>query len=113
MTRRSVVLVLLFSLITFGIYGIYWYVATKDEMVSKGADIPTGWLIIIPIASIYWVWRWSAGVEHVSRGKMSGGVTFLLMFLLGWPIGMAILQATFNGIADEQARGNLPQARIA
>ncbi|HEY0483460.1 MAG TPA: DUF4234 domain-containing protein [Kofleriaceae bacterium] len=110
MTNRSVVLVILFSIITFGIYHIYWSVKTKDEMVSMGAQIPTGWLLIVPIANIYWLWKWSAGVEHVSRGKLSGPVTFLLMFLLG-VIGTAIVQATFNSIAAE--RGILPQARVA
>lgn len=112
MTKRSVVLVIVFSLITFGIYHLYWYVKTKDEMLAMGASIPTGWLLIIPFANIYWIWKWSMGVEHVSRGRLSGPVTFLLMFLLG-VIGTAILQATFNSVADDLNRGNLPRARIA
>src|SRR5512146_3253442 len=110
MTKRSIVFVLLFTFITFGLYHLYWYVKTKDEMVSLGASIPTGWLLIIPIANIYWIWKWSEGVEHVSRGKMSAAVTILLMLLLGI-IGTAIIQATFNKVADE--RGILPQARVA
>jgi hypothetical protein len=112
MTKRSVVLVILFSLITLGIYHIYWLVKTKDEMVSRGAQIPTGWLLIVPIANIYWFWKWCVGVEQVSRGKLSAPVTLLLMWLISI-IGTAIVQATFNGIADEQVRGQLPQARIA
>ena len=111
MTKRSIVGVVVLSLITFGIYNIYWEVKTKIEMTSMGADIPTAWLIIIPIANIYWLWKWSAGVEHVSRGKMSGAVAFLLMFLVGWVIGPAIIQVTFNDIADQQTRGQLPMAR--
>jgi hypothetical protein len=112
MTKRSVVGVIILSLITFGIYHIYWYVKTKDEMVETGADIPTGWLLIVPIANIYWIWKWCVGVEHVSRGKMSAAVSMLLMMLLG-VIGTAIMQATFNQVADEHARVNLPRARIA
>ena len=79
-------------------------------MVAQGADIPTGWLLIVPIASIYWMWKWSEGVEHVTRGKMSAGVSFLLIFLLPL-IGSAILQATFNDTLDDQDR--LPRARVA
>ncbi len=112
MTKRSVVGVIIFSFITFGIYHIWWSVKTKDEMVELGAEIPTGWLLIIPIANIYWMWKWCVGVEHVSRGKMSAPVAFLLMLVLGI-IGTAIMQVTFNQVADERARGNLPQARIA
>lgn len=110
MTHRSVVLVILLSLFTFGIYPLYWYVKTKDEMVSLGASIPTGWLLIIPIANLYWIWKWSQGVEQVSRGQMSAAVTMLLMLLLG-VIGTAIVQDTFNKLAGERA--DLPQARIA
>ena len=112
MTKRSVVLVVLFSMLTFGIYHLYWLVKTKDEMVAMGASIPTGWLLIIPIANIYWFWKYCVGVEHVTRGKLSAPVALLLMWLL--PIvGTAILQVTFNGVVDEQRRPMLPQARIA
>ena len=109
MTKRSVVAVIVLSLITFGIYGIYWFVATKNEMVYRGASIPTGWLVIIPILNIYWMWKWSEGVDHVTQGKLSAAVTFLLVFLLG-VIGVAIVQASFN---KTEERGLLPQARVA
>ncbi|TMQ07257.1 MAG: DUF4234 domain-containing protein [Deltaproteobacteria bacterium] len=113
MTKRSIIAIILLTIVTFGIYHIYWLVKTKNEMVSMGADIPTGWLIIIPIANIYWMWKYSVGVEYASRGRMSSAVAFLLMFLVGYIIGPAIIQSTFNDIADQQARGGLPQARIA
>jgi hypothetical protein len=111
MTKRSVLAVVVLSLITFGIYHIYWMVKSKIEMTTMGADIPTSWLIIIPIVHYYWLWKWSVGVEHVSRGKMSGPIAFLLMFVLGFVIGPAIVQLTFNEVADQQARGALPMAR--
>lgn len=110
MTKRSVVAVIILTFITCGIYALYWFVKTKDEMVARGADIPTGWLLIIPIAHIYWQWKWSQGVEHVTRGKSTAAVTFVLVFLLG-VIGMAIVQSMFNDLPEDRAQ--LPQARIA
>jgi len=98
MQQRSFVAVLLLGFVTFGIYAIYWLVKTKEEMVSKGADIPTAWLIIIPIANLWWMWKYSEGVEKVTNGGMSGAVAFLLLFVLG-PIGMAILQSSFNKVS--------------
>ena len=109
MTKRSIAAVIVLSLLTFGIYGIYWFVATKAEMVDRGASIPTAWLLIIPLVNIYWTWKWCEGVDHVTQGKMSAAVTFLLVFLLG-VIGVAIVQATFN---KTDARAQLPQARVA
>ncbi|HWU91000.1 MAG TPA: DUF4234 domain-containing protein [Kofleriaceae bacterium] len=112
MNKRSVAAVVILSIITFGIYSIVWFVKTKDEMVKQGADIPTAWLIIVPIASIYWMWKWSGGVDHATRGKSAQAVTFILVFLLGL-IGMAIVQSALNKAIDEGAPGQLPQARVA
>lgn len=97
MEQRNPFVVFLLSLITFGIYGIVWYVKTKNEMNARGAQIPTAWLIIIPIANIYWVWKYSEGVELVTKKEMSTAVAFILLFLLGI-IGMAIIQSKFNSI---------------
>jgi len=112
MNKRSVVAVILLSIITFGIYALVWFVKTKGEMVKTGADIPTAWLLIVPIANLYWQWKWAGGVEHVTRGKMSQAVAFILVFLLGL-IGMAIIQSSFNKAIDEGVGGQLPQARVA
>ena len=116
MTKRNVVLVILFSILTLGIYSIYWLVATKNEMNRMGAQIPTAWILLAalipivgPLVVLWWEWKYCEGVELVSRKEMSGVVAFLLLFLLS-VIGMAILQITFNKIA-EQDGGQLPQAQ--
>ena len=110
MTKRSVIAVILLSIVTFGIYALVWMVKTKNEMNKLGADIPTAWLLIVPIVSIYWTWKFAGGVEHVTRGKQSQVISFILMFVLGL-IGMAIIQAELNKV--EAAPGQLPQARVA
>ncbi len=95
MSRRSVLAVIGFSIITFGIYGIYWTVVSKSEMNRLGASIPTAWLILIPIVNIWWLWKFCEGVEHVTRGAMSTAVAFILFWLLG-VLGMGIIQSSFN-----------------
>lgn len=109
MTRRSVASLILLTIVTFGIYSIVWFVKTKREMNERGADIPSAWLMIIPIVSIWWMWSWSGGVEKVTNGKTTQVIAFILVFLLGI-IGMAIIQASFNKDTPE---GVIPQARIA
>ncbi|MFC1860030.1 DUF4234 domain-containing protein [Chloroflexota bacterium] len=54
MQHREPVMVFLLSVITFGLYSLFWLVATKDQMNAKGAQIPTAWLIIIPLVNIWW-----------------------------------------------------------
>ena len=96
--RRDPIMVLIFSVITFGIYGIYWQVVTKLEMNASGTQIPTAWLIIIPIVSIWWMWKFSEGIDQVTQGRMTGPVAFLLLFFIGM-IGGAIIQDSLNKIA--------------
>ena len=110
MTRRSVLAVILLSFFTFGIYGLVWMVMTKNEMNRRGADIPTAWLLLIPLVNIWWMWKYSEGVEVATERQMSGVVAFLLLWLLGL-IGVAILQSQYNRVAE--GASGLPRARIA
>jgi hypothetical protein len=107
MQHRSPIKVFLLTIITFGIYGIYWEVSTKGEMKKLGADIPTAWLLIVPLANIYWLWKFSKGVEHVTGGKMSGVLAFVILYLLSF-IGIAIIQESFNHIAQPATAGPVP-----
>ena len=112
MKKRSPVAVLLLPLITFGIYSIYWQVATKIEMNKQGTKIPTAWLIIIPFVNIWWLWKYCEGVEQFTKEKLSVVLAFLLLILLGI-IGAAIVQSYFNKTIDEgqlNADGSAPPA---
>jgi len=93
--NRSPIAVLLLPIFTFGIYQVVWYVKTKNEMNSLGATIPTAWLLIVPIVSIWWLWEFSGGVEKVTNNGMGRGVSFVMIFLLGG-IGAAVAQNAFN-----------------
>jgi len=104
MTNRSPIAVFILSIITLGIYGIWWYVKTKGEMNAKGAQIPTAWLMIVPIVNWFWLWKWSQGVEKVTAGSTGAGLAFILLFLLG-PIGAAVIQSKFNQLSG----GSAPQ----
>ncbi len=112
MKQRNPIAVFFLTIITIGIYGIVWQVKTKLEMNRLGANIPTAWLIIIPIVNIWWLWKYSEGVEHVTGGQTSGVLAFVLLFLLGL-IGMAIVQNEFNkvvGAGSSNGPAPLPPA---
>ena len=51
MTGRSIVTVILFSALTFGLYSLYWMISTKDELNRHGAQIPTALLMFIPFVN--------------------------------------------------------------
>lgn len=98
MQQRNPIMVILLSIITFGIYGLVWFVITKNQMNAKGAQIPTAWLLIIPFVNIWWLWKFSEGVELVTNKGMGTAVVFLLLWLLG-TIGEAIVPNELNKVA--------------
>lgn len=99
MKKQNPLNVFLLSLFTFGIYGIVWLARTRGEMVRRGAEIPTTFLIILPFINLYYLWKWSQGVEHVTNGKMQWFIAFLLQWVLG-SIGSAIIQDSFNTVGE-------------
>ncbi|HEX4058118.1 MAG TPA: DUF4234 domain-containing protein [Galbitalea sp.] len=95
MKLRSPAAPLLLPLVTLGIYTLVWNVKTKNEMNKTIANrIPTAWLLIVPIANIFWLVAYSRGARQFNGAGSTAG-TFWLLALLGI-IGEAILQARFN-----------------
>lgn len=98
--KRSIGLIYLYGIITLGIYFIYWEIKTKNEMNREfNADIPTGWLLIIPIANIYWLYKYTEC--FVTKAK--GDDDTALWFILFWFVGIImpwIVQTELNNLAD-------------
>jgi len=103
-TRRDLLEVFLFTIITFGLYSIYWAVMTKRELNRAGAIIPSAILIIIPFINLYFWYRYvQAYVKIVRKSyqEMDVLVYLLIMILPGIHlIGMAILQNGYNCYQD-------------
>ena len=104
---RNPVFVIVFTIITLGIYGIYWLVSTTKElrrMTPLAPDPLALFLLLIAILQIFvWIWyawKYSAAVEEVS------GVQAILLFLF-WiifpPVSMIITQVELNKKALAQA----------
>ena len=95
MKPRSIAAPLLLPLVTFGIYSLVWSVKTKNEMNNSGTAIPTAWPLIVPIANIVWLWKYSVGVEQFTRGGLGRHAAFWVQLLVG-TVGPAIVQSKFN-----------------
>lgn len=96
--HRNIFLVYLFSIITLGIYAIYWMVSTKNEINSLGAKIPTAWLIIIPIANLYWIYKYSEGFSQQVKKDNNTLLWFIVSILVGI-VMPAIVQSELNKLA--------------
>jgi NADH:ubiquinone oxidoreductase subunit 5 (subunit L)/multisubunit Na+/H+ antiporter MnhA subunit len=52
MKRRNLAFVIIVSIITLGIYSVYWLVQTRKELVRKGQDVPSLWIVFAPLLSL-------------------------------------------------------------
>ena len=109
--KRSIGICILLSIITCGIYGIYWmYLLVKNtRSIQKNTDNCTGemlCLIFVPFYSLYW---WYTRGEKVRQGfakhdynATGGGVAYLVLAIVGLSIAsMAIMQRDFNSLKSE------------
>src|SRR4051812_11885695 len=96
MKTRSPAVVFILSFVTCFIYHIYFLVVTKVEMNERGAEIPTAWLLLVPLVNLYWLWKWAEGVQKVTGFSAVGA--FILTWLLG-PVGDAVVQSSLNKVA--------------
>jgi len=109
--RNMFVQVLLF-IITFGIYGIYWFYQTACEMKSVTNDQaaePVLWtiLLFIPFASFYACYKHGELYEKVSKEHFSRWLS-LLFWIVFSPVVWLLVQMDLNRIAES---GQVPQAQ--
>jgi hypothetical protein len=107
--RRSQLGTLLMMLVP--LFGVYWLVETKNEIQKRtGMQLISGWWIAVPFGSIYFLWKWSQGVEKATGYSQMNA--FLLMLLIG-PVGVWIVQGKFNQLEGGSQQQQPPQQYVA
>ena len=111
-TKREPVLVLVFSIISCGIYYLYWIYKTTDELghYLQNNNNPVLDLILsffcLPLYPIYWSYRTGQQVfvaqdRAVLPRPQDNAVIYLLLCLFGLgPIAAMIIQSALNGIDE-------------
>lgn len=110
--EKNIALCIIFSIITCGIYGIYWFVTLTDDTntIAGEADGTSGvvaFLLTVVTCGIYGLyWAYKCGekidIAHQNRGESSsnGGVLYLILFLFGGIIAYALIQNEINKFAN-------------
>jgi hypothetical protein len=99
-SERSLGKQVLFSIITFGIYIIYWFHITHKQL-AKGtdADFSATWRTIgmfIPIYNFIVLWRDGQDCEAVTD---QDGVILFILFIVFSPAAWYLIQTGINGVA--------------
>ena len=100
--RRSIGLAILFSIITFGIYYLYWFVKVTTDS-NKIGDIKTanGFLSLIFIwitFGIYgYYWAFKLGKKANAAAGGCGGGVYLLLYFFGLAfVDLILAQSAIN-----------------
>lgn len=111
--KRSIALAIILSVVTCGIYGIYWFVCLVNDLNAasgRNGDTSGGMVFLLSLVtcSIYmWVWMYKAG-EKVNVVKQrngypsdsNSGIIYLLLSLFGLSIvAECLIQSELNNVA--------------
>jgi len=105
MKRRSIGVMVLLFLITFGIYPIIWIIKFQMELKAKTGDGFGGFghfLMLIFTFGIYGLyWQYAAGKRLAKQGVEDHSVLYLILSLLafGW-LCPFLMQSQANKIAE-------------
>ncbi len=96
--KRDPLVVVILSLVTLGIYGLYWVYKTKEELNSLGAKVPSFILAFIPIVNIYFFWKYcEAFTTYVKKDESP--ILYFLLWIIIYPVAQYIIQSELNKLA--------------
>lgn len=95
--QRSIVTCIILTIVTCGIYGIYWFITMTDDANKVSGDFKTSGgtaflfnLLTCSIYGIYWYWKqgqklYQAGQKHGIDIK-DNSILYLILGLIGFGI---------------------------
>lgn len=104
-TARNIALCIVFSLITCGIYGIYWLIKINDEVnllagepyATSGGMVFLFSLITCGIYGLYWQFKMGERCDKIRGINGSSNVLYLVLGIVGFSIiSMCLMQDTVN-----------------
>lgn len=104
--------IIIFSVITFGIYALVWVVKTKTEINSLGGKIPTAWLLIIPFVNLYFIYKYAEEFSKFVK-KDNNAILWFLLYLVISPVFMILAQIELNKLSGPAVMATPPMAPAA
>ena len=104
-TPRSITLCIILSIVTCGIYGIYWMLKLNDEInllcgdtnATSGALVVIFSLITCGIYGFYWMYKMGEKCDFIKGVQGSSGILYLLLGIFGLSIvDFCLIQDTIN-----------------
>ena len=110
-TKKNIALCVIFSIITCGLYSIYWFICLTDDSNVLANDYKTSGgvaffltLITCGLYGLYWAYRMGEKIDtaKTSRGipASNSGILYLILALLSFGlISYILMQYELNKLA--------------
>lgn len=104
-TERSIAMCVILSVITCGLYGIYWFIVITDEVnavTGNQKDLSGGMsfllnLITCGLFSLYWGFNMGDKLDRYFGEHTSRGILYLILALFGFNIiSLLLIQDSLN-----------------
>ena len=107
-TKRNVAVAILLSIVTCGIYGIYWFIKITDEVNflthhegdTSGAIAFLLTIVTCGIYGFFWAYKIGDKLDNFEGTSSSRGVIYLILNIFGLGIiTYALVQDSINKLA--------------
>jgi len=110
--NRNIAVAIILSLVTCGIYGLYWFVClTDDTNTAAGETAGTSGILALiltivtcGIYGLYWAYKRGELLDTAKQQRgipaSNGGILYLILFIFGGIIAYALIQNELNKLAD-------------
>lgn len=120
MRERNIAICVILTIITCGIYGLYWMVKMNDEVNTaskqQGASGLTVVILSIITCGIYYIyWNFKMGEKtNIIKNTDSNHLLFIILCICGFSIvNYCIMQDALNKYVREMPAGGYPNAQPA
>ena len=110
--QRNIAVCIILSIVTCGIYGLYWFVCLTDDVNTAAEEQGTTGAVALLLSivtcgiyGLYWAYKMGEKVDLIkSRNGMqtsNSGIMYLILNFIGLSIvTWALLQNELNQVAD-------------
>ena len=115
MKKRNPALCIVFSIITCGIYGLYWFVqltndvnrlADPEKKTSGGVSLLLT-IVTCNIYGFYWAYKMGALLDKAQTDKglpaQNRAVLYLILELVIAPVAWVLMQSAINSMIETEA----------
>lgn len=109
--ERNIALSIVLSVVTCGIYGLYWFVCITNDVntVSEEQGTSGGMAVLFTIITcgiygLYWAYKCGDKLDTAKQKRgipaSNGGILYLILFMFGGIIAYALIQSELNKLAN-------------